>query len=197
MNTALGELEFKLLKDQVTKLLAQTNRNFFIVVKNPNGSKYTFYEGIYSSINDKQEEESQTLKYQKEIGRLNKEITKLKVEGKKLNDKINRMSTRLLTISTSDVYGNISSGNVTISTKVAELSNQVKELEYENQILTKKNVSLTKYEVTIKNPRKPTKTVTPTKELNKVDYDRMRGTEVKRIPSQPDKNVATQDRRAL
>jgi len=47
MNTALGELEFKLTGDQVSLLLKQTNNKYSITVKNPDGTQYSFYEGLY------------------------------------------------------------------------------------------------------------------------------------------------------
>ena len=47
MNTVLGQLEFKLMDNQIESLLKQTNNTFQIRVKNPNGTSYTFYEGLY------------------------------------------------------------------------------------------------------------------------------------------------------
>lgn len=47
MNTTLGELEFKIMEADVMKLLKQNNNNFSILIKNPDGTKYTFYEGVY------------------------------------------------------------------------------------------------------------------------------------------------------
>jgi hypothetical protein len=52
MNTVLGELEFKLTEAQVQNLLKQTNNKFSIVVKNPDGTQYTFYEGLYFDYGD-------------------------------------------------------------------------------------------------------------------------------------------------
>ena len=49
MNPTLGELEFKLMSDNVNTLLQQTNNSFSIIVKNADGSYYTFYEGLYYS----------------------------------------------------------------------------------------------------------------------------------------------------
>ena len=43
MNTTLGQLEFKILESQAQKLLGQTNNSYSIVVKNPDGTQYTFY----------------------------------------------------------------------------------------------------------------------------------------------------------
>ena len=47
MNTTLGQLEFKIMEDQVNTLLSQTNNTYSIIIKNPDGTKYTFYEGVY------------------------------------------------------------------------------------------------------------------------------------------------------
>lgn len=59
MNTTLGELEFKLMEPQVTKLLKQNNNSYSILIKNPDGSKYTFYEGVYFAYTNYQEVISQ------------------------------------------------------------------------------------------------------------------------------------------
>lgn len=55
MNTTIGEIEFKLNEDQLDKLAKQTNNNYIIVVKNPNGTSYTFYEGIFYNLADEKE----------------------------------------------------------------------------------------------------------------------------------------------
>ena len=47
MNTTLGELEFKIMDAQTLQLLKQTNNTYSIIIKNPDNTKYTFYEGIY------------------------------------------------------------------------------------------------------------------------------------------------------
>ena len=52
MNTVIGELEFKLTEDQINQLLKQNNKSYSIIVKNPNGTYYSFYEGIYDSYAD-------------------------------------------------------------------------------------------------------------------------------------------------
>jgi len=52
MNTTIGEIEFKLMTDQINTLLAQTNNNFSIIVKNPDGTSYTFYEGLFYSYSN-------------------------------------------------------------------------------------------------------------------------------------------------
>jgi hypothetical protein len=49
MNTAIGEIEFKLTIDQINELLEQTNNNYSIIVKNPDGTSYTFYQGLFYS----------------------------------------------------------------------------------------------------------------------------------------------------
>jgi hypothetical protein len=52
MNTTIGEIEFKLSTDQINKLLGQTNNNFSIVVKNPDNTQYTYYEGKFFSYSN-------------------------------------------------------------------------------------------------------------------------------------------------
>lgn len=47
MNTTLGELEFKIMEEQIIQLLKQTNNTYSIIIKNPDGSQYTFYEGVF------------------------------------------------------------------------------------------------------------------------------------------------------
>jgi hypothetical protein len=49
MNTTLGELEFKITESQTNTLLRQKNNAYSIVVKNPDGTQYTFYEGVFFS----------------------------------------------------------------------------------------------------------------------------------------------------
>jgi hypothetical protein len=54
MNTTIGELEFKITEDQSTTLQAQTGNAFSIVVKNPDGTQYTFYQGTYFPLSDQE-----------------------------------------------------------------------------------------------------------------------------------------------
>lgn len=49
MNSTLGELDFKITGDQIVELLKQKNNKYSIIVKNPDKSEYTFYEGLYYS----------------------------------------------------------------------------------------------------------------------------------------------------
>jgi len=85
MNTTLGELEFKILESQAQKLLQQTNNSYSIVVKNPDGTQYTFYEGVYHSYKDFNQVVSQ---YQNlfDVTALNSQIATLQAENKKLLD---------------------------------------------------------------------------------------------------------------
>jgi hypothetical protein len=55
MNTTIGEIEFKLTEDQLNTLQTQTNNNYSIIVKNPNGTAYTFYEGVFYNLADEKE----------------------------------------------------------------------------------------------------------------------------------------------
>jgi hypothetical protein len=52
MNTMLGELEFKINAVDITDLLTQKNNEFSIIVKNSNGTSYTFYQGKYYAYSD-------------------------------------------------------------------------------------------------------------------------------------------------
>lgn len=85
MNTTLGQLEFKILESQAQKLLLQTNNAYSIVVKNPDGTQYTFYEGVYYSYKDFNQVVSQ---YQNlfDVTALNSQIATLQAENKKLLD---------------------------------------------------------------------------------------------------------------
>jgi hypothetical protein len=85
MNTTLGQLEFKILESQAQKILIQTNNTYSIVVKNPDGTQYTFYEGIYYSYKDFNQVVSQ---YQSlfDVTSLNNKIATLQAENKKLAD---------------------------------------------------------------------------------------------------------------
>ncbi len=85
MNTTLGQLEFKILESQAQKLLGQTNNAYSIVVKNPDGTQYTFYEGVYYSFKDFNQVVTQ---YQSlfDVTSLNTQIAALQEENKKLSD---------------------------------------------------------------------------------------------------------------
>jgi hypothetical protein len=85
MNTTLGELEFKLLTEQISTLLTQTNNTFSIVVKNPDGTQYTFYEGLFYSLKDF----NQVIAQYKElfnVNSLNNTIADLEAQVKTLQD---------------------------------------------------------------------------------------------------------------
>lgn len=70
MNTTIGEIEFRLLKTQVDQLLKQNKRNFSIIVKNPDGTSYNFYEGQYYSYDKKgQNNLNQTESLTTQLGR--------------------------------------------------------------------------------------------------------------------------------
>ena len=85
MNTTLGQIEFKILESQAQKLLSQTNNAYSIVIKNPDGTQYTFYEGLYYSYKDFNQVVTQ---YQSlfDIDTLNAQIATLQEENKKLSD---------------------------------------------------------------------------------------------------------------
>jgi len=93
MNTVIGELEFKLSEDQLKKLKKQTNNNYSIIVKNPNGTSYTFYEGIFYDISrqiELQENSSSSSTFaqlQNQLGKLKAEVNRLTDENSKLKTK--------------------------------------------------------------------------------------------------------------
>ena len=92
MNTTIGELEFKLTEDQLDTLKAQTNNNYAVVVKNPNGTSYVFYEGPYYDISN----ESQILaNYQSlySVTDLQAEVAQLQTEVNKLTEENNSLKT--------------------------------------------------------------------------------------------------------
>jgi hypothetical protein len=49
MNTTLGELEFKLMSEQINTLLSQKGNGYSVIIKNSDGTEYTFYQGFYFS----------------------------------------------------------------------------------------------------------------------------------------------------
>ncbi|MFW6377194.1 MAG: hypothetical protein ACOCZ5_00975 [bacterium] len=87
MTASLGELEFKLKSKHVKKLLKQDNNSYSIVIKNPNGSEYVFYEGLFYSNRNYDQRISQ---YQQlyNITDLNEQIANLQEENEELKDEI-------------------------------------------------------------------------------------------------------------
>jgi len=83
MNTTLGEIEFKLSSDQILQLLKQTSNKFSIIVKNPDGTQYTFYEGLYYDYGNYDEI---ILQYKEifETNELNEKISELELQVKTL-----------------------------------------------------------------------------------------------------------------
>lgn len=90
MNTSLGELEFKLTRDQVVQLLKQNNNTYSIIVKNPDGTEYTFYQGLYyskESTPEVAEEYNQVF----QAANLTSEISKLEAKVNKLERENNTL----------------------------------------------------------------------------------------------------------
>jgi hypothetical protein len=54
MNTTIGEIEFKLTEEQLARIKSQKNNEYSIIIKNPNGTYYTFYQGTYYNYSDQQ-----------------------------------------------------------------------------------------------------------------------------------------------
>ncbi len=85
MNTSLGELEFTITSDQARKLLKQNNNTFSIMVLNPDGTKYTFYEGLYYSHNDFEQVMEQYREFFN-VNEMNEKIAELELENQELRD---------------------------------------------------------------------------------------------------------------
>jgi len=85
MNTTLGELEFKLMSDQISKLLSQANNAYSIIIKNSDGTQYIFYEGLYYSYRDY---DQVVLQYQElyNVNGLNTKIADLETQVKTLQE---------------------------------------------------------------------------------------------------------------
>lgn len=83
MNTTLGELEFKIMESQTLQLLKQNNNTYSIIVKNPDGTQYTFYEGVYFPYSNYEQVITQYSSLF-DINSLQAEISKLEVENASL-----------------------------------------------------------------------------------------------------------------
>lgn len=85
MNTTLGQLEFKLMADQVAKLLSQANNGYSIIIKNSDGTQYIFYEGLFFSYRDY---DQVVLQYQEiyDVNGLNSKIADLETQVKSLQE---------------------------------------------------------------------------------------------------------------
>lgn len=87
MNTTLGEIEFEIKENQALELLKQTNNSYSILVKNPNGTNYTFYQGFYYAFSNYQQvisEYSNLL----DLNSLKEQISLLQAENKSLKEQI-------------------------------------------------------------------------------------------------------------
>lgn len=87
MNTALGELEFQIGEAQIQNLLKQQNNTYSIIVKNSNGTNYTYYQGFFYAYSDYQEVVAQysTLV---DVASLQKEIATLQAENRSLKTEL-------------------------------------------------------------------------------------------------------------
>jgi len=85
MNVTLGELEFKISAAQSERLLKQKNNSYSIIIKNPDGTSYTFYEGFFFSYSNYKQVLSQYTSLFK-ITDLQTQIAKLEAENKALKD---------------------------------------------------------------------------------------------------------------
>jgi len=92
MNTTIGEIEFKLTEDQLATLKKQVNNNYSIVVKNPNGTQYTFYEGVFYPLSD---EKTVLANYQSmyTVTDLQAKVAELQMEVNKLTDENSALKT--------------------------------------------------------------------------------------------------------
>lgn len=85
MNTTIGELEFKLTEDQLFTLKKQTYNNYSIIVKNPNGTSYTFYEGVFYPLSD-EKTVLENYKSMYTVTDLQARISELEAEVQRLTD---------------------------------------------------------------------------------------------------------------
>jgi hypothetical protein len=85
MNTVIGELEFKIMSSQIDKLMLQKNNNYSIIIKNADGTQYTFYEGVYFSYGNYN---AVIANYDKltTVSDLNAQILELQATNKALTD---------------------------------------------------------------------------------------------------------------
>jgi len=175
MNTAIGELEFKLTGDQIKQLLKQLNTAYQIVVKNPDGSHYTFYEGVYHSYIAYSEPQQQESTFQSQssklVGKVPKEISELSKINKNtnsfrsqisnLNKTIVTLESKLNTI-TSENAALIAAGKNSIGDSTSKVQpiaapeppqrkssnpRKVKEQDKRISILEKENLALTEKEI--------------------------------------------------
>lgn len=123
MNTTIGELEFKLSKTQIDKLLNQTNKAFSIIVKNPNGTSYNFYEGQYYSYEKRLEQQSTIQTYITQVATLNKTITALKASNSDLEDQYNA-DLNALKSQSSTLQEKLNSQNSLIQSQGTDIQNQ-------------------------------------------------------------------------
>ena len=154
MNTTIGELEFKLSGNQISKLLKQNNTSYSIVVKNPNGTYYSFYEGIYDSYIAYNEILEQEINYQEQISNLTgqKSALSTKVSGlisqkSALSTKVSGLTTKItgLTSKTTDITSKLSAANRIAGgfrTQIANLNKKIVILEAELKKLYDENAGL-------------------------------------------------------
>jgi hypothetical protein len=155
MNTTVGELEFKLSESQVERLLKQKDKTYAIIIKNPDGTSYNFYEGQYYSYQKRETQRSEIETYINKITELNKKITKLESSNKKIQEEYNELLAENQEAAEEEVQeeSNEQTGLVTRrreprqtrlpSTKISkptvteqELAEKVEELELENKRLS-------------------------------------------------------------
>ena len=90
MNTTLGQLEFKILESQAQILLSQTGNSYSIIVKNSDGTQYTFYQGIYYSYKDFNQVIAQ-FRSLFDVTSLNTQISALQTENRILSNQISTL----------------------------------------------------------------------------------------------------------
>jgi len=155
MNTSIGELEFKLSGDQITKLLKQNNTSFTIIIKNPNGTQYTFYEGVYHSYISYTAAQQQEIDYQNKIEQLSSQnnnlstsLSSTKSQYESALSKVNRTSSTFRTTIS------------TLNKKITDLNAKINSLTEKNAALLAKasNVSEPTVE-TIASPKPPVKQI--------------------------------------
>jgi len=93
MNTVIGELEFKIMSAQINKLMTQSNNNYSVIIKNADGTQYTFYEGVYFSYSNYN---AVITNYDKltTVSELSAQILELQAANKALTDENSALKTK-------------------------------------------------------------------------------------------------------
>jgi len=94
MNSTLGILEFKIKGDQTQTLINQSKNDFSVVILNPDGTSYTYYQGKYYAFSNYTEVVKQyTSLYNATT--LNDEMNALRAENADLKNQISQLQNQI------------------------------------------------------------------------------------------------------